>query len=88
MGALGVSALPTLWGLLAALSEFGGGVCLLLRLRFRPACLIMAATLAVAVNWHLVRGDGLAGASHALEVGMVFLALALVGPGRYSRDRG
>ena len=87
MGALGVTALPTLWGLLAALSEFGGGLCLVLGLFFRPACLLMATTLAVAVNWHFARGEGLAGASHALEVGIVFLTLALIGPGRYSLDK-
>ena len=87
LGALGIAVLPTLWGLLAALSEFGGGICLLLGLFFRPASLTMAVTMAVAANWHFARGDGLAGASHALELGIVFFALALIGPGRYSLDR-
>jgi putative oxidoreductase len=88
LASLGVTALPALWGLLAALCEFGGGLCLLLGLFFRPACLALSTTMAVAVHWHFVRGEGLAGASHALEVGVVFLALALIGPGRYGLDRG
>lgn len=88
MAGLGVHFAPTLWGLLAALAEFGGGVCLLLGLFFRPACLLLATTMAVAVHWHFGRGDSLGTASHALELGIVFLSLALIGPGRFSIDRG
>ena len=88
MGALGIAALPKVWGLAAALCECVGGLCLVLGLFFRPACLALAVTMAVAVHWHFARGDGLAGAAHALEAGILFLALLLIGPGRYSLDRG
>lgn len=84
----GVHAAPTLWGLAAAVSEFGGGFCLILGLFFRPACLMLAVTMGVAVNMHLGRGEGLMAASHAIELGIVFCSLLFIGPGRYSVDRG
>lgn len=83
-----VHAMPTLWGLGAALSEFGGGLCLILGLFFRPACLMLAITMGVAANMHLGRGEGLMAASHAIELGILFFSLLFVGPGRYSVDRG
>lgn len=87
MSYLGITAWPTLWGLLAALSEFGGGICLILGFLFRPACLLMMVTMIVAANSHFARGEGLMGASHAIELGIVFFGLALIGSGRYGLDR-
>jgi len=84
---LGIDFFPVGWGLMAALSEFGGGLCLILGLLFRPAALMMAATMAVATSMHLGKGDGLMTASHAIELGIVFIGLALIGPGRYSIDK-
>ena len=86
MGNLGVSAVPAAWGFLAALAEAGGGMCLILGWAFRPACLMMAFTMAVAATHHFKAGDGLGGASHALEAGILFVSLLLIGPGRYSVD--
>jgi putative oxidoreductase len=83
----GVHAVPTFWGLAAALSEFGGGICLILGFCFRPACLLLAVTMGVAANMHLGKGEGLLAASHAIELGFLFLGLLLIGPGRYSVDR-
>ena len=40
----------------------------------------------VAAISHLSRGDGLSGASHAIELGIVFLSLILIGAGKYSLD--
>lgn len=84
---LGIDFYPTFWGLLAALSEFGGGLCLIVGVLFRPACLMLAGTMLVATSMHLGRGDGLLGASHAIEIGIVFLSLMLIGPGRFSVDK-
>jgi len=88
MSFAGVQALPTLWGLAAAVSEFGGGLCLILGFLFRPAALLLAITMAVAANMHLGKGEGLLAASHAIELGILFLSLLFIGPGRYSVDRG
>lgn len=84
----GVHAVPTFWGLAAALSEFVGGLCLILGLFFRPACLLLAITMGVAANMHLGKGEGLLAASHAIELGVLFFSLLFIGPGRYSVDRG
>jgi putative oxidoreductase len=87
MANFGVTSMPALWGFMAAVSELGGGICLILGLAVRPACLLMLATMVVAARYHLAAGDGLDGAAHAIESGIVFLALVIVGPGRFSIDR-
>ncbi len=84
---LGIGFMPLAWGLAAALSEFLGGILLVLGVLFRPACLFLTATMAVAATMHLGKGDGLMGASHAIELGILFLSLLFIGPGRYSIDR-
>lgn len=85
---LGVDFMPTAWGLAAALSETVGGVCLILGLFMRPACLALCCTMAVAASMHLGKGEGLGRAAHAIELGVVFFSLLFIGPGRYSVDRG
>ena len=87
MGQIGITALPTLWGLLAALAETAGGICFLLGLFFRPVALIMTFNMIIAALHHLGAGEGLQGASHAIEIGIVFLGFALIGPGKYSVDK-
>lgn len=87
MGLLGVDFFPTFWGLMAALSESVGGLLLILGLWTRAACLPMAFTMLVAALYHFDKGDGLGKASHAIEVGFVFVGLFFVGPGRYSLDK-
>ena len=84
----GVHAVPTFWGLAAALSEFAGGLCLILGLFFRPACLLLGITMAVAANMHLGKGEGILAASHAIELSILFFSLMFIGPGRYSVDKG
>ncbi len=83
---LGIHFAPVLFGLLAAASEFFGGICLILGLFFRPACLFMAITMGVAATMHLGSGDGLNKASHAIELGIVFFSLMFIGPGPFSLD--
>jgi putative oxidoreductase len=83
MGAVGISAFPALWGLMAALSESCGGVLLILGIYFRTACLFLSVTMAVALNMHISKGDPFTVFSHPLEDGIVFLSLILIGPGKY-----
>ncbi len=86
MGHLGIDFAPTLWGFAGAISEFGGGILLALGLLFRPACTMLVATMAVAATMHISKGDGFIAASHAIEAGIVFLGLLLIGPGRFALD--
>lgn len=87
MGNFGIDFLPAFWGFMAAFSEFFGGVLLISGLFFRPACILMTITMIVAASFHMGRGDGLMGASHAIENGIVFLGLILIGPGKISLDK-
>jgi len=84
MGSFGIHAAPVVWGFLAAVSECVGGLCLMLGLFVRPAAGFMAATMAVAATMHLTKGDGIPVASHAIEAGIVFVSLILIGAGRYT----
>jgi putative oxidoreductase len=83
----GITVYPVAWGFLAAAAEGIGGLLLALGLFARPAAFFMMVTMIVAASTHLSRGDGLTGASHAIELGVVFAGLLLTGPGRYSLDR-
>jgi putative oxidoreductase len=90
VGALGISVpdgVAKALGFLAALSEFGGGICLILGFLFRPACILMACTMAVAISTHVSAGDGFPGYAHALQSLILFVSLALIGPGKISIER-
>lgn len=84
MGKLGVHVFPVAWGFMAALSESLGGVLLVLGIFTRTAAACLAFTMIVAVIDHVTSGDGLLKASHAIEAGMVFLALVAAGSGKYA----
>lgn len=86
MGFVGVTTFPAFWGLLAGLAEFGGGILFMSGLLFRPACFVLAATMLVAMLFHIGQGDDFLKFSQAMEDGIVFVALFLVGPGKYSMD--
>ena len=92
MSNLGIDFLPAFWGFLAAISESLGSVLLAVGLLSRPSAAFLACTRSVAALGHLTRppgapGAGLSGASHALELLVVYVALVLTGPGRLSLDR-
>jgi putative oxidoreductase len=80
----GISFLPAFWGLMAGIAEFGGGVCLILGVFFIPANLLLIGDLIVASSTHFHAGQGLGGASHAIEDAIVFLGLIFTGPGQYT----
>lgn len=88
MANLGVTYAPEFWGFMAAFSESVGGALLLLGFLFRPAALLLFFTMLVASVKHLYAGDGLMGSSHSIELGIVFFAMFILGPGKYSIDKG
>jgi putative oxidoreductase len=86
VSSFGIDVGHQVFGLAAGLAEAGGGLLLILGLLTRLVCIPLLFTMAVAVSFHLGRNEGFVGASHAVEAGVVFLALLIAGPGRYSLD--
>jgi putative oxidoreductase len=86
MESLGIHFAPTFWGLMAGLSECVGGVLIALGLLTRPTCAVLVFTMIIAALKHLSAGDPFARFSHPIEAGIVFIALAIMGPGRHSLD--
>lgn len=89
---VGMGAYPIFWGFMAALSESLGGFLLLIGFCFRPACLFLFITMVVATTMHFNTTPGdlyekWDVASHAIELGSLFLSLLLIGPGKFSVDR-
>ncbi len=84
---MGIHFLPMVWGLLSALVETFGGFLLIIGLAFRPVCILLVINLMVAAASQLGRGNGLEGASHAIEDAIMFAGLLFLGPGRFSVDK-
>jgi putative oxidoreductase len=83
MARFGITFWPTFWGFMAAITEFVGGMCLMLGLLFRPILGLLLVVMVVAFSSHIAAGEG---PWHATEMATVFIALLLTGPGRYSVD--
>ena len=87
MKVIGIDFLPVFWGFMAAATETFGGFLLIVGLFYRPACILLVFTMIIAALVHFGKGDGLQGASHAIELGIVFFSLIFIGPGKYSVDK-
>ena len=77
--------IPELFAVLAALSEFAGGLLLALGLLARPAAFFVLVTMLVAavfVHWD----DPFSKKEFALAYGMAALTVLIAGPGKLSLD--
>lgn len=88
------SPVPGIFQALAAISEFGGGLALILGLLTRLASFGITCTMIVAVMTHMVMlGDPFVSPTggRSFELAAVYLSIALMflvaGPGRISLDR-
>lgn len=80
---------PTLFmifGISAALAEFGGGLALTFGYQTQLFSALLAFTMLVAVVYHLTEGDGWNKVSFPLSLIAVFIGLILTGSGPYSFD--
>jgi putative oxidoreductase len=84
MSNYGITFYPVFWGAMAMLSEFVGGILVLLGLYIRPAAVFMAFTMMTAFINHLSRHDPWGVVSHPIEMLAVFLCLIFLGAGKYS----
>lgn len=86
MSNLGINFAPTFWGFMAAFAETVGGVLFVLGLLFRPATLLLIATMVVSLVMHISQGDDFMRYRHALDLLILFVSVLFVGAGKYSFD--
>ena len=87
MKVIGIDFLPVFWGFAAAATETFGSFLLILGLFHRPVSTLLSFTMLIATLVHLNSGDGISVASHAMELGLIFIALIFTGPGKYAVDK-
>lgn len=83
---IGINFAFPFWGFMAAFSEAIGGILIILGLFFRPACILLTITMAVAGAMLIGNGKDFIGFSQPIEDGIVFLSLIFIGAGKYSLD--
>ena len=90
LGSLGVPY-PWVQARMAMLSELAGGALLTVGLFTRPACVVLIFTMGVAGLMghkgagYLITNDP-PGAEYTINLAVICLCLALIGPGAYSLD--
>jgi putative oxidoreductase len=85
---VGITFWPVMWGFLATMAETLGALLVVIGLFFRPACLVIAIAMTIAaIHDYARKGGSFLEASHAIEVGIVFLSMIFIGAGKYSVDR-
>lgn len=86
MSNLGIYFAPVFWGFMAVMSEFLGGIFLMIGLGTRVAAFSIACVMLVAVVMHINKGDTYGYISHPLALLVVFVGLMIAGGGKYSLD--
>ncbi len=85
MASVGITFMPNIWGLAAALSEFAGGILLIVGFLFRPAAALIAFTMIVAFSSTFrEHAHNFAQYSRAIEMFCLMIVFLFVGPGKYS----
>lgn len=86
MNYLGIYFLPEVWGLIAALVEFIGGLLLISGFFTRTGAFFMACVMIVATVYHISNGDAIGVVTHPIELGIFLMGITITGPGRISLD--
>jgi putative oxidoreductase len=82
---LGIGFGLPMWGLMAVIVQSFGGLFFLLGLFFRTACAFLACIMAMAVVYHIMKGDCMMReGGQALLYLFTFLAFLFIGPGAIS----
>ena len=72
------------WGFMASFAESFCGLFLVLGIFTIPASFLLSVTMFVAAYGHVIDGEN---AEKAFVFGAIFLAVMIMGPGKYSLDR-
>ena len=86
MSLIGIKFAPAFWGFMAAFSEVVGGLFIILGLLHRLMAIMLVFTMIIALLMHVAGGDPFGVYSNALKGLIVFVALLITGPGKYSVD--
>jgi putative oxidoreductase len=84
MQAIGITFLPQAFGFLAGVIEFFGGIFLMFGLFFRPTLSFLISVMVIAALTSMGAGEPFSSVSHPIEIGIVFISLLFIGPGKYS----
>ena len=84
MESFGIDFFPTFWGFMASFAEAFCGLFLVLGIFTIPASFLLSVTMFVAAYGHVIDGEN---AEKAFVFGAMFLAVMIMGPGKYSLDR-
>ncbi len=83
---LGIDFAPMFFGFMAGVTEFFGGIFLLLGVFFTPSVVALFLVMIIATAKHIGAADDFTQYSHSIELAIVFLSLSLIGPGAFSLD--
>lgn len=86
LAVLGITFMPVVWGFIAAIAEFGGGICLVLGFASRLAALFICGVMVAAIAYHINKGDPFSVYSHPMALLVVMVAIVIAGPGSFSID--
>ena len=86
MSMVGINFAPAFWGFMAAFAELVGGIFIIFGLLHRPMALMLVFTMIVALLMHITAGDSFTVYSNSLKALVIFVALLVTGPGKYSFD--
>lgn len=84
---LGIDFAPMFFGFMAGVTEFFGGIFLLLGVFFTPTLIALFLVMIVATAQQMGAAEGFTDYSHSIELAVVFLSLMFIGPGGLSLDR-
>lgn len=86
MSNIGINFAPTFWGFMSTISEFGGGILLILGLFTRWTLVFMIFTMFMAMLTHFSMQDQWYNVMNPINMMAVFFAILFWGPGKYSLD--
>jgi putative oxidoreductase len=88
MANVGITFAPAFWGFMAAITQFVGGLSLMLGLFVRPVCVFLIPTMWIAaLQTFVTRGNIFGSQAHAFEMSIAYMAILFLGAGKYSLDR-